>query len=61
MEKGLFGDKMGRVHLGKQEFNEIAVAKLKGLKKQKTTEEQDKQMLNQDAQNQLPDVYSDDE
>jgi ribosome production factor 2 len=35
METGLFGDKMGRVHLGRQNYSEIALAGLKGLKKQK--------------------------
>jgi len=35
MEKGQLGDKLGRVHLGKQDFNEISLAKLKGLKKRK--------------------------
>jgi len=40
MEKGLHGDKMARVHLGRQNLDEIAVSKMKGLKKRKGEEGQ---------------------
>lgn len=40
MEKGQFGDKMARVHLGRQDFSEISLAKLKGLKKRKLNPEE---------------------
>lgn len=38
MERGLFGDKMARVHLGRQNLDEIALSKMKGLKKRKVAE-----------------------
>jgi len=41
MSKGALGDKMGRVHMERQEFDKIALAKMKGLKKRKISDIQD--------------------
>jgi len=35
IEVGTTGDKLGRLHLEKQEFNKMALKKMKGLKKRK--------------------------
>lgn len=34
-EEGLFKDKMGHIHLGKQDLSKMATAKMKGLRKHK--------------------------
>ena len=41
METGLLGDKMGRVHMEKQEYDKIALAKMSGLKRRKRASVED--------------------
>jgi ribosome production factor 2 len=36
MERGAVGEKLGRIHLGKQNFDEIQTRKIKGLKRKRS-------------------------
>lgn len=54
MEDGLLGDTMGRVHLEKADYDKIAVAKMKGLKKRKQED-----MVPEDGEDAVSDASSD--
>ena len=43
VETDIVGDKMGRIHLGRQDLDELQTRKMKGLKRSRDVVEEDKQ------------------
>ena len=42
VETDIMGDKIGRIHLGKQDLSELQTRKMKGLKRGRDTDAEDK-------------------
>lgn len=58
IETDLVGDKMGRVHLGKQDLTTLQTRKMKGLKRSRDDSEDEEEMIDADGDE---DIVSEDE
>ena len=57
VETDTVGDKIGRIHLGRQDLNELQTRKMKGLKRERATDaegdgaEEDEDVISEDEEN----------